>query len=83
MNPVTNELMKKLESFNNVLETVSGKVVDMIPNHVSDEIYNHRLTTCQSCEHFTKERRCNLCGCWMINKCKLPKATCPDIPPKW
>jgi hypothetical protein len=36
-----------------------------------------RLAICQSCGYYTSLSRCQLCGCFMLVKTKLPNAKCP------
>lgn len=49
---------------------------------VTDEVYENRLKTCQSCEHF-ENNHCKLCGCKLAgesgftSKLKLPHEMCP------
>jgi tetratricopeptide (TPR) repeat protein len=43
---------------------------------VSPEVYQRRLKTCGSCEHFTGVR-CRVCGCFAQIKARLPNEHCP------
>lgn len=60
---------------------------------VDDETYQRRLDGCSACEHLTDppqrflyklarrksavKKVCGLCGCFVVNKAKLPSETCP------
>ena len=60
---------------NNLKEKLSSiaHTVDI----ADDDIIAHRISTCNSCEHFTRLRRCKQCGCFMDVKTKLVIAKCP------
>lgn len=49
---------------------------------VPQDIYNQRLATCFSCEHYLHDtRRCALCGCFMVAKARIggdPNSLCPQ-----
>lgn len=46
--------------------------------YVKKEIAQNRYDICKSCEHFNLEtKNCNLCGCFMKVKVKIPEAFCP------
>ena len=40
------------------------------------DLAESRLAICNACPHF-KSDRCVLCGCYMKNKVKIAKASCP------
>ena len=40
--------------------------------------YEDRLTTCLSCEHLKRSKRCGLCGCVVEVKAAWQTADCPD-----
>jgi ribosomal protein L32 len=43
-----------------------------------EELKAHRLSICESCEHFRQTTRtCRLCGCFMDLKATLDRAKCP------
>ena len=45
---------------------------------VTDEIYEHRMNLCGSCEHQHKKTKlCMLCGCYTPAKTKTAFASCP------
>lgn len=54
---------------------------DMLnPNegHVSDEKAAERFDICKSCPELIKlTKQCKSCGCFMVLKTQLEKATCP------
>jgi hypothetical protein len=35
------------------------------------KLFSERIKICESCEHFTKTRQCNLCWCFMDAKTKV------------
>jgi len=44
----------------------------------SDNVYNKRLETCNSCDAYDKEQwRCTKCGCYMRAKARMIAAKCP------
>lgn len=46
--------------------------------HVSDSIFNERMSLCQSCEHFDQSQtRCTQCGCFLNVKAKMMFEECP------
>lgn len=46
--------------------------------YVNDELYQKRLDTCRSCEHFFKPTaQCKKCGCFMKIKVAMIDASCP------
>lgn len=58
---------------------MSAKPTDlMFPSKYGDkDEATRRLNICDKCEFFTKAKRCNQCGCFMVAKTKLKDATCP------
>ena len=47
-------------------------------NYTNEEIAQARLDECKKCEFlFKKTNTCKKCGCFMVPKTKLEKATCP------
>lgn len=57
-------------------KAVVGHAADGFRN-VSDEIYEERMSICESCEHFTEEKTCKLCTCQMRTKCQWASSECP------
>jgi hypothetical protein len=49
----------------------------------STEEYEERIAICVSCEHFTKNRSCGLCGCHMPVKAGWKTSECADNPKRW
>lgn len=47
---------------------------------VSAQIYQHRLSTCSTCEHLNNNS-CNICGCYVKKKAKWSTEDCPKN--KW
>lgn len=47
------------------------------------EIADYRINICNKCPNLTKNRTCELCGCFMDQKVKLIDVSCPDNPPRW
>ena len=46
--------------------------------YTNEEIAQARLDECKKCEFlFKKTNTCKKCGCFMVAKTKLEKATCP------
>ena len=44
----------------------------------SEEVYNHRMSICNSCVYFKQqENRCTQCGCYMEVKTRFKKTFCP------
>lgn len=43
---------------------------------VSEELAMERLDICSKCPHYNG-RRCDICGCFMQTKSKLPSSHCP------
>lgn len=60
-----NKLKEKLSTITHTLDIADDSVIE------------HRMSTCNSCEHFTQLRRCKQCGCFMDAKTKLAIAKCP------
>ncbi len=49
--------------------------------NVPTEVYNERISTCESCEHFKDNSRCDICNCFMRVKCHMANVACPIA--KW
>lgn len=47
------------------------------PWEVPDEIFNKRISICNSCLNLDENRRCASCGCPMDIKAKLDWFKCP------
>ena len=41
------------------------------------ESSEYRLEICKKCEFFTEKSSCEVCGCFMKHKVKIPQASCP------
>tara|TARA_R110002012_G_scaffold2124_9_gene10189 strand:+ start:1408 stop:1719 length:312 start_codon:yes stop_codon:yes gene_type:complete len=62
---------------------VTRYISEGAPN-VSLEDYTERVSACENCEHFKKEKaRCGLCGCLVQYKAQWKTSNCPDLPPRW
>jgi len=61
----------------------TAKQVIRKPGFASNEAQLARMAICEACEHFTKDKRCSLCGCKMTIKVKGRGTRCPDKPPRW
>jgi len=48
-----------------------------LPAIAAQDLTHERLKLCEACQHFSKIRKCKLCGCWMDLKAKLLEAQCP------
>jgi len=51
-----------------------------IAGYSLEEVYNkieERKSICGTCEHLTKMRTCDICGCFMPVKTFIPNASCP------
>lgn len=47
-------------------------------NYIDDSIAKNRFEICKTCPELIKlTSQCKKCGCFMIAKTKLEKATCP------
>lgn len=45
---------------------------------VSEEVYNERIKTCNSCEKYNdNDKRCTECGCYVHAKAKIVLDACP------
>lgn len=44
---------------------------------VKQDIYDYRLSVCQSCEYFLYSSTCNICGCVMQVRALLSDGRCP------
>lgn len=56
----------------------SGKnAAQGLPILVSADIAFERFSTCQGCEFFKDDSRCEKCGCYMKTKTQLATASCP------
>lgn len=45
---------------------------------VSNEVYNTRMSICNTCEFFRKDdKRCSKCGCFMEAKTRFKRTFCP------
>ncbi len=51
-------------------------------DRVSQEIYERRLSLCNSCEHLT-DGMCRLCGCYVELRAALRVRKCPGLPCRW
>jgi len=49
----------------------------------SSEEYEERISICVSCEHFTENKSCGLCGCHMPVKAGWKTSECADNPKRW
>jgi hypothetical protein len=49
----------------------------MLPED-SNGMMQSRMAICNSCEHLSKVKVCNLCKCFMPIKAALPFLACPD-----
>jgi len=45
---------------------------------VAAEVAEERLSICKGCEHLGKYKVCDLCGCFVLAKVKLPLEECPE-----
>ncbi len=61
---------------------VAGAIMSGNQVLVSDEEFARRMSICESCPHWTAEKRCKLCGCRQ-EKLRLATESCPDNPPRW
>jgi hypothetical protein len=45
---------------------------------IDKDVFNQRITTCQSCEHFVVDSsRCLKCGCFIKIKARMRSQKCP------
>ena len=47
------------------------------PKHIA-EMSKNRMVICNSCDHLSGIKTCNLCKCFMPAKTAIPFAACPD-----
>lgn len=81
----TEEKQSELPSFMGMAKGLMGSVKDIAGGAlqgdgllVTDEVYNTRMSICQSCEFFRQDdKRCSQCGCFMEVKSKFKKTYCP------
>jgi len=61
----------------NTIETVNDlkKIEQLL--YADDEVYEQRMSTCKTCDKFTQEGRCLMCGCKMLQKNKIKNYECP------
>lgn len=53
---------------------VMGRVQEGVQSWKENSDFRMRI--CNTCPHY-KAPRCELCGCFMIAKTKIPQASCP------
>lgn len=59
-------------------ETRPWDLVNPTTEWASEEIAKNRYGICQACPELIKlTKQCKKCGCFMVAKTKLEKATCP------
>jgi len=59
-------------------ETRPWDLVNPTTSWAGEEIAKNRYEICQSCPELIKlTKQCKQCGCFMVAKTKLEKATCP------
>ena len=46
-------------------------------DRASREEVNHRLAICATCPELTPAGRCRVCSCWVSQKARLSKQSCP------
>ena len=62
----------------NLGETRPWDLINPATEWASDEVAQERLSICKQCPELIKlSTQCKKCGCFMIAKTKLEKATCP------
>jgi len=73
--PSTKDMAK---GFINTAFDVLGGVVRGEGLLVTEDVYNTRISICNSCEFFRKEdKRCSQCACCMETKTKFKQTSCP------
>lgn len=66
-----------LEKIANFATAVTDHVLRGLPM-VSDKIYKDRITICENCDRFDKERTlCKECGCYLPIKARWAEQKCP------
>lgn len=50
---------------------------------VPKEVFEERMSICNTCPKLNKLGFCGICGCAMRVKCKISTSKCADNPPKW
>lgn len=76
---------KELPSFIDMSKGLLGSAKDILSGAlhgegvlVSEDVYNSRMSICNSCEFFRAEdKRCSQCGCFMETKTRFKKTYCP------
>jgi hypothetical protein len=59
------------------MEDLEHKPLDPRELIVSNNVKQHRINVCKSCEYYTKIKFCSLCKCFMPAKTWLSIADCP------
>lgn len=49
---------------------------------INEELSKRRMKICRNCVHL-KSGSCEICGCDMAKKTRLPAEICPHKTPKW
>jgi hypothetical protein len=50
---------------------------------INQELSEKRVKICYNCPHLRQGISCNLCGCFIDAKTRLPNERCPDKIPRW
>ena len=55
----------------------------LFENSKVEKIAKERIAMCVICKNLTKNKTCEICGCFLPAKCRSIESHCPDDPPKW
>lgn len=69
--------MHMVRGFTKDMVNSAKRVGRSLPVIVPKDVAQERYELCLSCPYFTEDKRCEKCGCFMVNKVNLAASECP------